>query len=198
VDAKAPLPFTPQPEISMLFKTTLAAAAALTLTACASNMSAPAPMFSQASLPDAVKVPAGHKVALETVGVGDITYECRDKKDAPGQTEWVFVGPDAKLLDRSGKQVGKYYGPPATWESADGSKVTGAQLAIAPGGTGNIPLQLVKANPATGMGAMTGVTYIQRVATAGGVAPAAPCTPATKGQKQVVKYQADYIFWRAN
>ncbi len=179
----------------MFFKSALAVAAALSLAACATQ--APAPMFSQASLPDAVKVPAGHKVALETVGVGEITYECRDKKDAAGQTEWVFVGPDAKLLDRNGKQVGKYYGPPATWESADGSKVTGAQVAIAPAGAGNIPLQLVKANPATGNGAMTGVTFIQRVATAGGVAPAAPCTPATKGQKQIVQYKSDYILYKA-
>ena len=108
----------------MLFKTTLAAAAALALTACASNMSAPAMMYSQASLPDAVKVPAGNKVALETVGVGQITYECRAKASMAGQFEWVFVGPDAKLLDRAGKQVGKYYGPPATWESNDGSKLT--------------------------------------------------------------------------
>jgi hypothetical protein len=179
----------------MFFKSALAVAAALSLAACATQ--APAPMFSQASLPDAVKVPAGHKVALETVGVGEITYECRDKKDAAGQTEWVFVGPDAKLLDRNGKQVGKYYGPPATWESADGSKVTGAQVAIAPAGAGNIPLQLVKANPATGNGAMTGVTFIQRVATAGGVAPSAPCTPATKGQKQIVQYKSDYILYKA-
>jgi hypothetical protein len=169
----------------MFFKSALAVAAALSLAACATQ--APAPMFSQASLPDAVKVPAGHKVALETVGVGEITYECRDKKDAAGQTEWVFVGPDAKLLDRNGKQVGKYYGPPATWESADGSKVTGAQVAIAPAGAGNIPLQLVKANPATGNGAMTGVTFIQRVAT----------PPATKGQKQIVQYKSDYILYKA-
>ena len=181
----------------MLFKSTLAAAAALALTACASNMGAPAMMYSQASLPDAVKVPVGNRVAMETVGVGQITYECKPKANMAGQFEWVFVGPDAKLLDRDGKQVGKYYGPPATWEANDGSKVTGAQLAIAPGGAGNIPLQLVKANPATGMGAMTGITYIQRVATAGGVAPAAPCTTATKGQKQIVQYKSDYIFYKA-
>ena len=48
-----------------------------------------------------------------------------------------------------------------------------------------------------GMGAMQGVTYIQRVATQGGVAPAAACTAAGVGQKQVVQYEADYIFWRA-
>ena len=168
------------------------------LAACGSMSSKPmTPMFTQDSLPEAVKVPAGNRVALETVGMGDITYECRDKANAPGMTEWVFVGPDAKLNDRSGKQVGKYYGPPATWEAMDGSKVTATQLAVAPAGMGNIPYQLVKANPAMGSGLMTGVTHIQRVAIKGGVAPATACTMASKGSKEIVKYQADYIFWKA-
>ena len=173
-----------------------AVAAAALLSACGSMM----PMaltFSQNGLPDAIKVPAGNKVAMETVGVGDITYECRDKANAPGMTEWVFVGPNAVLNDRSGKQVGKYYGPPATWESMDGSKLTATQLAVAPSSAGNLPFQLVKANPAMGSGAMTGVTHIQRVALKGGVAPGTPCTPANKGTKEIVKYQADYIFWKA-
>ena len=180
----------------MILKTSLAVAATIALSACATNMSAP--MYSQAALPDAVKVPAGNKVAMETVGVGEITYECRAKKDMAGQFEWVFVGPDAKLMDRAGKQVGRYYGPPATWESMDGSKFTGAQVAVAPApGTGNIPLQLVKANPATGTGAMQGVTFVQRVATMGGVAPAAACAAGNVGAKQIVKYQSDYILYKA-
>ncbi|OWY34596.1 DUF3455 domain-containing protein [Herbaspirillum aquaticum] len=169
-------------------------AAALTLVACAPMST----MYSQDSLPDAVKVPAGNKVVLQTVGVGEILYECRAKKDMPGQFEWTFVGPDAVLKDRSGMQVGRYYGPPATWESSDGSKVTGAQVAVAPAGTGNIPHQLVKANPATGMGAMTQTTYIQRVATKSGVAPADRCDMGSAGAKQKVGYQADYIFWKAS
>ncbi len=173
-----------------------AASAALLLTACAS-MTPMEPMYSQGSLPDAVKVPAGNKVAMQTVGVGEITYECRDKANAPGMTEWVFAGPNAVLNDRSGRQVGKYYGPPATWESTDGSKLTATQLAVAPAGVGNLPYQLVKANPAMGAGAMTGVTYIQRVALKGGVAPARECSPANRGSKDIVKYQADYIFWKA-
>ena len=48
-----------------------------------------------------------------------------------------------------------------------------------------------------GMGAMQGVAYIQRVDTRGGMAPTAECAAANTGQKQIVKYQADYIFWRA-
>ncbi|AIG00986.1 Protein of uncharacterised function (DUF3455) [Pseudomonas fluorescens] len=153
--------------------------------------------FAQASLPDSIKVPDGHKVTMETTGVGEITYECRDKANATGQTEWAFVGPKAVLNDRSGKQVGTYFGPPATWQAQDGSKVIGTQLAVAPSSAGNLPYQLVKANPAEGQGAMSGVSYIQRVALKGGVAPGTECSPANKGQQEVVKYQADYIFWVA-
>ncbi|RZL61342.1 MAG: DUF3455 domain-containing protein [Variovorax sp.] len=176
---------------------TAAAVATLGLAACSGMGGKPMMTYSQASLPDAVKVPAGNRVAMETAAAGDITYDCRVKAGAPGQYEWFFVGPDAKLMDRSGKTVGKYFGPPATWESMDGSKVTATQLAVAPNGTGNIPYQLVKANPAMGMGAMQGVTYIQRVATMGGTAPAMPCGAGNLGQKQVVKYTADYIFYKA-
>ena len=180
----------------MILRTATVSASVLLLSllaACGSMT----PMYSQAMLPAAVQVPAGHKVAMETVGVGEITYQCSAKKDMAGQFEWVFAGPDAKLNDRSGKQVGKYYGPPATWESMDGSKLTATQVAVAPNGMGNIPSQLVKGNPAMGSGAMTGVTYIQRVDTRGGVAPATSCAAGNLGARQTVKYQADYIFYKA-
>jgi Protein of unknown function (DUF3455) len=144
-----------------------------------------------------VQVPAGNKVALETVGVGELTYLCGPSKDIQGQFAWAIASPQAVLNDRSGKAIGKYYGPPATWEAADGSKVTGTQLAVSPGGAGNIALQVNKANPSTGTGAMTGVTYVQRLATQGGLAPATICNAAGVGKKEAVKYQADYIFWKA-
>ena len=182
----------------MFFKSALAiATSSFTLIACAAG-SGDALMFSQDKLPDAVKVPAGNMVAMETVGVGEITWQCRADKDMAGKYAWAFAGPDAKLLDRSGKQVGKYYGPPATWESMDGSKFDGKQLAVAPGGEGNIPFQLVKANPAMGTGAMTGVTYVQRSATKGGVAPKSDCGAANVDAKVIVKYQADYVFYKAS
>ena len=180
----------------MKIQTPLTLAAVLALTACSNMGGSPMSTYSQSALPPTVQVPAGHTVAMETVGAGDITYECRAKKDMPSAFEWVFVGPDAKLMDRSGKVVGRYYGPPATWEHNDGSKVTATQVAVAPAAAGSIPLQLVKANPATGMGAMQGVTFIQRVATQGGVAPAKACAAANTGEKQVVTYQADYILWK--
>lgn len=154
--------------------------------------------FSHAALaetPADVQVPDGNTVALETVGVGAITYMCEAKDD--GTVGWVFKGPSAALNDRDGSQVGSYYGPPATWEALDGSKITATELATAPNGDGNIPLQLVEANPAEGEGAMNGVSYIQRLETEGGVAPDAVCGADNEGATAVVTYQADYIFWTA-
>jgi Protein of unknown function (DUF3455) len=175
--------------------TFIGVACAALLAACGSAPMAPS--FSQGNLPDAVKVPAGHAVALETVGVGQITYECREKTAMAGAFEWVFVGPKAVLNNRAGASIGKYHGPPASWEHKDGSKITGAQVAVSPATAGSIPLQLVKANPATGAGAMQGISYIQRVATQGGVAPASACSADSKGKQELVNYKADYIFWRA-
>jgi hypothetical protein len=109
----------------------------------------------------------------------------------------VFVGPQAVLRDRTGRPTGTYYGPPATLESNDGSKLTATQVAVAPSGPGRLPMQLVKANPAMGNGVMSGVTYIQRVALEGGVAPASACDMASRGRREQVRYQADYIFWKA-
>ena len=174
-------------------KTVLMIATAAVLSACASS-----PMMMKgvdnAALPEAVRVPAGQKQMMATTGVGELTYECREKTSAAGQYEWVFVGPVATLYGGDKKMVGKYYAGP-TWEAADGSKVTGKQVAIAPASPGNIPLQLVKAEPAMGAGAMTGVSYIQRLNTKGGVAPAMACDAMGKGKRQVVAYEADYVFY---
>ena len=150
---------------------------------------------SSAEVPQAVQAPAGHKPVMTLKGVGMLTYECRPKAGAIGVHEWVFAGPDAVLQDASGKPVGKYYGGP-TWEHNEGGKITGKQLAVAPAGAGAIPLQLVQTAPAVGDGPFKDVTYIQRVNTVGGVAPNALCDASTIGNKQTVKYSADYVFYK--
>jgi hypothetical protein len=147
-------------------------------------------------VPEPVRVPEGHKVAMTAVGAGTLTYECKPKATDASAFEWSFVGPTATLKDaKTQKEIGKYYGGP-TWESMDGSKVTGKQVAIAPAAAGNIPLQLVKAEPAIGNGSMQGITYIQRVNTQGGVAPADACNASMAGIKKTVPYQADYVFYK--
>ncbi len=156
-----------------------------------------APALAIAEVPAAVAVPAGHRETMRSVGIGEITYECRAKAGTSGVFEWSFVAPKATLLDATKtKIVGSYFGGP-TWQSNDGSKVTGKQLAVSPAPTpGNIPLQLVQAAPSSGEGEMAGVTYIQRLNTVGGVAPAEVCDEAAVGSKRQVKYQADYVFYK--
>ena len=149
-----------------------------------------------AQTPAEITPPAGNKAVLTLAGVGTLAYECKAVADKPGTFAWTFAGPDAKLLDANKKEVGKYYAGP-TWESTDGSKVTGKQLAVSPGAAGAIPLQLVQAAPATGKGVMTDVTYIQRLKTVGGVAPATPaCAAANVGAKTTVGYSSDYVFFK--
>lgn len=160
------------------------------ITACASTPVAPV-------VPASIAVPAGHNVSMVTVGVGEISYECRAKADVSGAYAWAFVAPLATLFNADqSKTVGSYYGGP-TWQANDGSKVTGKQLAVSPATTPNaIPLQLVQAAPTSGTGDMVGVSYIQRLNTQGGVAPSEACNANTLGAKKQVKYQADYVFYK--
>ena len=146
-------------------------------------------------VPAPVQPPQGQKAAMTWTGSGDLAYECRPKKDNASAFEWAFVGPEARLSDaRSRAAMGKYYAGP-TWEATDGSKITGKQVGIAPASAGNIPFQLVKAEGGTG--AMKDVTYIQRVNTKGGVAPADACNASMQGTKKTVPYSADYVFYKA-
>jgi len=102
------------------------------------------------------------------------------------------------------------FGSP-TWESSlDSSMVWGNKIAsIAAGSdanscpiTGSIPCLLLQAigtapGPA-GFGILTNTTYIQRLNTNGGSAPATGCSTASEvGSQTLVPYQADYYFYSA-
>lgn len=169
------------------------ASVSVLLAACAGLPGTP----SAPVVPAAIAVPTGNKLAFTLKGSGLLNYECRAKADAPGVFEWALISPDAALRDQRDALVGKYYGGP-TWEHADGSKVTGKQLAVSPSPTpGNIPWQLVQATPTTGSMAMNGITYIQRINTNAGVAPADPCAATTVASRKQVRYSADYLFFKA-
>lgn len=142
-----------------------------------------------AQTPDAV-TPKGVKATMTLTGSGPLGYEC---KNTDGKFAWAGPVPNAKLTDKSGKEVGKYVAGPK-WELADGSTVTGKQVATAPAAAGSIPLQLVEASGGTKQ--FEGVTHIQRVNTKGGVAPSDACDAKSVGQKKEVGYSADYVFFK--
>ena len=170
---------------------------ALFMAAC-STAKPPAKEYSQDRLEESIRVPAGNVVVLETTGVGVLNYECSANVAATGQRGWSLVSPKADLIDRTGKTVGTYSGPPATWTHMDGSTVVGTQVAIAPVvGSNNIAIQLSKGTPGSRAGAMQNITYIQRINTKGGQDLSKACGPADIGDKLTLPYQADYIFWKA-
>ena len=176
---------------------TMVTGTALIMAAC-STAKPPAKEYSQDLLTESIRVPAGNVVALETTGVGVLNYECRANVAATGQIGWTLVTPKADLIDRTGKNIGTYGGPPATWTHNDGSSVVGMQIAIAPAvGANNIAIQLSKGNPGMAAGTMQGVTYIQRINTKGGQDITKACSSADIGDKLTLPYQADYIFWKA-
>ena len=154
------------------------------------NFGAPQPTV---QVPDNLKPGPGEALAQIVSAKGAQIYECRARKDASGALEWAFVAPEAELFDSSGKRVGRHYAGPH-WESDDGSKILGTvkQRADAPT-PGAIPWLLLTAKSVGADGSFSKVTSIQRVATAGGVAPATGCSQA--GTQARVPYTAEYYFF---
>src|SRR6266849_427059 len=123
-----------------------------------------------------LRVPAGQTVLLKALGKGVQIYGCKAEPGDPGKFEWSFKAPEADLTNEHGDKIAKHYAGP-TWEANDGSKVVGEKKADAPR-PGAVPWLLLKAKTNEGTGTVAKVTYIQRVDTEGGVAPAAGCDQA--------------------
>jgi uncharacterized protein DUF3455 len=135
----------------------------------------------QRQVPVAIRVPDGNKRIAVMAAKGVQTYQCTN-------AAWVFVQPDA-ILDN---QVLHSKGP--VWTSVrDGSSVTAAAVANSPV-DGAIPQLLLQANGHRAPGLLGTVTFVQRLTTRGGTAPAGSCT---EGVTASVPYTATYTFWVA-
>jgi len=139
-------------------------------------------------------LPAGHALDFAFDATGVQIYECRA---GVAQPAWTFVAPEATLYDRRGQIAGKHYAGP-TWEATDGSTVLGARVAGFVVDSTAVPWLLLSAAAHTGSGTMAEVTYVQRVATTGGVAPATGCDSGTLGAVARVPYTASYCFAEAD
>jgi hypothetical protein len=138
-------------------------------------------------LPDKLKPPTGETLAYQARASGDQIYTC----DGSG---WRPSGPDAKLFDQSGKQVGSHFAGP-TWQWSDGSRVMGRPVADSTPDPDSIPWLLLTATDHAGNGAMTQVSSIQRLSTKGGKAPTAGCDGLHKGEEVRSHYTAAYYFY---
>jgi hypothetical protein len=135
--------------------------------------------------------PKGHKPFKLGHAVGVEIYTCTGPA-------WSSATPRADLYNDNGKKKWIHFGGP-TWQHKDGSSVV-ALLPPAGNVTVNataIPWLLLQAKstaPGPFGDQLVPTTYIQRVNTAGGLAPALPCVAGTV---QEVPYTADYYFWKA-
>jgi hypothetical protein len=166
----------------------LAAATSVTLGGCA--LLSPAP-----TLPPAVDVPSGHSVFMRADAEGSTIRVCRAQGNG---FAWSAPEIEATLRDARGTSVGRVYGMPMTWEAADGSVVTGRVVASAPAEGSDAVFQLIRANPATGQGAMRNVSFIQRTAFAGAGSNAAAddCSVARVGETLRTPYRASFRFFK--
>jgi hypothetical protein len=105
------------------------------------------------------------------------------------------VAPEADLFDTHGNRIGRHYGGPH-WESTDGSKIVGTlrERADAPVADA-IPWLLLAAKSVGSEGSFSKIRSIQRVNTAGGVAPRAGCSLAATRATARINYTADYYFF---
>ena len=148
------------------------------------------------SVPSTIAVEDGHKVFLVGHAVGVQIYKCNA---TAGGYEWGFVAPRADLFNDGGNLIMKHFGGP-TWQAKDGSAVKAARVDGATVDATAIPWLLLKASPIAGGedGRLAETTFIQWIATTGGLAPAAAtCNGDTAGSIAEVPYTADYYFWKA-
>jgi hypothetical protein len=184
---------------SRLSRLIVACAGALALFAvlAVSASARPAPQTAPGDLLDPRTYDPNSRLFLVTHAVGVQKYTCQANRS------WLFTDPVAILYKTTGvaKPIGTHFLNFATgrpvWELKDGSSVEAARIVTVPAGTGDIAwllLQAVATTPGSDGDRLTRTTYVQRLNTSGGVAPAGTCTP---GDTIAVPYTADYFFWRA-
>lgn len=145
------------------------------------------------AVPAALQPPAGYTIAFTAKATGVQIYT--STAEAGAAPKWTFEAPLAELKGHD-EVIHHYAGP--SWEAADGSKITrdtNTPVTTVPAKqpASDIPWLLIKVTADAAPGALSKVVYVQRIATAGGVAPVTP--PTRAGTKVGVPYTATYVFY---
>jgi len=171
-----------------LFVTGIAAlAVAVPLTGVA-TAGPPAP-----EVPDGIAVEEGNKPFLVGHAGGVQIYRCNG-------AAWALFAPRANLYGDSGQLIATHSAGPS-WQAKDGSKVVGRRIkdpvTVDPTAIPWLLLEPTSVTPGADGNRLVGTTFIQRINTTGGLAPAAStCNPDTAGAETEVPYTADYVFWK--
>jgi Protein of unknown function (DUF3455) len=145
------------------------------------------------TVPATLVPPAGNKLTAVFKAGGVQIYGCTNGA-------WTLIEPAASLTGITTvapvQRVTALHFRGPSWESdQDGSLVEGTTPVSAPSDTPNsIPQLLVTAKTSARPGVFGGVTFVQRLATVGGVAPAGTCAA---GATTASAYRAVYRFFKA-
>jgi len=168
-------------------------------------------------VPSGLAVPAGQEAFLVAYAQGTQNYVCLPTTKKASR--WVFLGPQATLFETDGEAITNQLTthflsanpveagtPRPTWQdSSDSSRVWARARAsstdpnfVSPGA---IPWLLLETAGAalgpTGGGTLAQTTFIHRLNTSGGVAPATGCGVADNvGAVALVPYTTEYYFYR--
>jgi len=137
--------------------------------------------------------PTGTYAVLQAKGEGVQIYACSSMHDG---FKWVLNGPDAKLLDATGKVIGSHFTGP-TWKLLDGSQVQGELVASKPAPESNsVAWLLLRAKTGSATCTLANVAFIRRTETHGGIATASQCQSLQDVGKTVqIPYTATYTFY---
>lgn len=144
-------------------------------------------------VPAGIAVEDGNKPFLVGHAIGVQIYRCNG-------SSWGLYAPRATLYGNNGHLIATHFGGPS-WQAKDGSKVVGRRIKdpITVDSTA-IPWLLIEPTSVTAGpdgDRLAGTTYIQRIATVGGLAPEpSTCNAGTAGDEHEEPYTADYVFWK--
>jgi len=172
-------------------------------------------------VPGNLNVDEGNQVFLVGHGVGTQNYVCTTSTTSMSGFAFSLFTPEATLFNKEGKQLITHFFSPngdptvkppeagtirVTWEdSRDSSRVWAMLLQqstdehfVQKDAVAWLKLQTVGVDAGTtGEGRLTKVTFIQRLNTAGGLAPKDGCsTFEDLGRRAFVPYTADYFFYK--
>jgi Protein of unknown function (DUF3455) len=151
------------------------------------------------AVPTAIAVREGHKVFLIGHAVGVQIHACSPTTSG---YRWTFAGPRAELYDDNGQLFMTHFSGPS-WQAKDGSKVTATldgngSITVDPTAIPWLRLRATSKSAGADGDRLAGTTYIQRIQTTGGLAPAPEtCNAETVGDVAEVPYTAVYAFWKA-
>lgn len=177
----------------------------------------PPPRIEVPPVPASLQVPPGHDVYLRAYAVGTQNYVCLPTASGAA---WRFLGPQATLYQvfkgEARQQIATHFlsadaseahvARPTWQHSLDSSRVWGRLVAasadpafVEAGAINWLLLDAAVAEPGHEGGyALADTTFIQRVNTAGGIAPSTGCSDAAHvGALALVPYTTDYFFYRA-